>query len=74
MIPVLPFFFLGGVTAVIVAALVSFAAHFAVGAAKTLITGRSWLVSGGEMTLIGAAEGVVTYLIGIGIAPFTAGG
>jgi hypothetical protein len=31
-------------------------------------------VSGGEMTLIGAAEGVVTYLIGIGIAPFTAGG
>ena len=73
MIPVIPFFFLGGFTAVILAAVVSLIAHFAVGAAKTLVTGRSILISGGEMTLIGAVEGVVTYGIGILISPVTSG-
>ncbi|HEY8885446.1 MAG TPA: VIT1/CCC1 transporter family protein [Chloroflexota bacterium] len=72
MIPVLPFFFLGGLTAVIVAAFVSLVAHFAVGASKTLVTGRNPFVSGGEMTIVGAVEGVVTYLIGILISPVTA--
>jgi VIT1/CCC1 family predicted Fe2+/Mn2+ transporter len=66
---VLPFFFLGGITAVIVAAIVSLAAHFAVGAAKTLVTGRSIWVSGGEMTIVGAAEGLITYLIGTLVSP-----
>jgi VIT1/CCC1 family predicted Fe2+/Mn2+ transporter/rubrerythrin len=69
MVPVLPFFFLGGITAVIVAAIVSLAAHFAVGAAKTLVTGRSIWVSGGEMTIVGAAEGLITYLIGTLVSP-----
>ena len=64
-IPVIPFFFLNGVTAVIVAAAVSLAAHFAVGAAKSLITVRSWWSSGLEMTIVGAVEGAVTYGIGI---------
>jgi vacuolar iron transporter family protein len=66
-IPVLPFFFLSGYPAVIVAATVSLLAHFAVGAAKSLITIRSWWASGLEMTLVGAVEGAVTYLIGIAI-------
>jgi VIT1/CCC1 family predicted Fe2+/Mn2+ transporter/bacterioferritin (cytochrome b1) len=66
-IPVLPFFFMAGVPAILVAAVISLAAHFAVGAAKSLITIRSWWSSGLEMTLIGAIEGVVTYTIGIGI-------
>ncbi|MGA2250586.1 VIT1/CCC1 transporter family protein [Terracidiphilus sp.] len=71
-IPVIPFFFLSGVTAIIVAAIVSLIAHFAVGAAKSLITVRSWWSSGLEMTLVGAIEGAVTY--GIGILLGTAGG
>ena len=66
-IPVVPFFFLNGYPAVIVAAVVSLLAHFAVGAAKSLITIRSWWASGLEMTFVGAVEGVVTYFIGIAI-------
>ena len=67
LIPVLPFFFMAGYPAVIVAAAVSLVAHFAVGAAKSLVTIRSWWSSGLEMTVIGAVEGVVTYVIGIGL-------
>jgi VIT1/CCC1 family predicted Fe2+/Mn2+ transporter/rubrerythrin len=64
-IPVIPFFFLNGITAVVAAAVISLAAHFAVGAAKSLITVRSWWASGLEMTAVGAVEGAVTYGIGI---------
>lgn len=64
-IPVIPFFFMQGIPAVIAAAAVSLAAHFVVGAAKSLITVRSWWSSGLEMTLVGAVEGAVTYGIGI---------
>jgi vacuolar iron transporter family protein len=65
LIPIVPFFFLTGYPAVVVAAVVSLLAHFAVGAAKSLITIRSWWSSGLEMTFVGAIEGVVTYVIGI---------
>ena len=65
MIPVIPFFFMHGVPAVIAAAIVSLIAHFAVGAAKSLITVRSWWSSGLEMTVVGAVEGAVTYGIGL---------
>jgi VIT1/CCC1 family predicted Fe2+/Mn2+ transporter len=41
LIPIIPFFFMAGIPAVIVAAIVSLIAHFAVGAAKSLITIRS---------------------------------
>ena len=64
-IPIIPFFFLSGIDAVIAAAVISLAAHFAVGAAKSLITVRSWWSSGFEMTVVGAVEGAVTYGIGI---------
>ena len=64
-IPVIPFFFMQGVPAVIAAAIISLIAHFAVGAAKSLITVRSWWSSGLEMTVVGALEGAVTYGIGI---------
>jgi len=63
-IPIIPFFFLHGFPAIITAAIISLIAHFAVGAAKTLITVRSWWSSGLEMTAVGAVEGVVTYFIG----------
>ncbi|HEU5350430.1 MAG TPA: VIT1/CCC1 transporter family protein [Terracidiphilus sp.] len=64
-IPIIPFFFMSGVPAIVAAAIVSLAAHFAVGAAKSLITVRSWWASGLEMTIVGAVEGAVTYGIGI---------
>jgi VIT1/CCC1 family predicted Fe2+/Mn2+ transporter/rubrerythrin len=63
-IPIVPFFFMQGIDAVAAAAIVSLAAHFAVGAAKSLITVRSWWASGLEMTVVGALEGAVTYGIG----------
>jgi len=66
-IPIIPFFFMHGIPAVIAAAIVSLIAHFAVGAAKSLVTVRSWWSSGMEMTLVGAAEGIVTYIVGIGL-------
>ncbi len=64
-IPIVPFFFLSGYTAIIIAAVVSLVAHFAVGAAKTLVTGRSWVYSGTEMTVVGAIEAVITYGLGL---------
>ncbi len=63
-IPIVPFFFLSGYLAIIVAAAVSLIAHFAVGAAKTLVTGRSWVYSGTEMTVVGAIEAVITFGLG----------
>ena len=64
-IPILPFFFMSGVPAVVAAAVISLAAHFAVGAAKSLITVRTWWSSGLEMTVVGAVEGAITYGIGL---------
>lgn len=64
-VPIIPFFFLTGYTAVIVAAVISLIAHFAVGAAKSLVTVRSWWSSGLEMTAVGAIEGVITYGLGV---------
>ncbi len=64
-IPVLPFFWLQGTTAVIIAAAVSIVAHFLVGAAKSLVTLRTWWTAGLEMTLAGVIVGGVTYLCGL---------
>jgi predicted membrane protein (TIGR00267 family) len=72
-IPIVPFFFLNGLPAVIVAAVISLLAHFAVGAAKSMITIRSWWASGLEMTWIGALEGVVTYMIGMALGKLGGG-
>lgn len=64
-IPIIPFFFMSGLNAVIASFVVSIAAHFAVGAVKSLITIRSWWMSGFEMTLVGVIEAVVTYSLGL---------
>jgi len=58
---------MAGIPAIVAAAVISLVAHFAVGAAKSLVTIRSWWASGLEMTVIGAIEGVVTYAIGLGL-------
>lgn len=63
-IPVLPFFFSGGTTAVVASAALSAAALFVIGAAITLLTGRSVLFSGTRQLLIGLAAAALTYGIG----------
>ena len=64
-IPVIPFFFVGGVTGVVMAFTLSLLAHFAVGAAKSLFTLRSWWSSGFEMTVAGIIVGGATYGLGL---------
>lgn len=64
-VPVLPFFWLQGTTAVLAAAVVSLVAHFLVGAAKSLVTLRTWWAAGLEMTLAGIVVGTVTYAAGL---------
>jgi VIT1/CCC1 family predicted Fe2+/Mn2+ transporter/rubrerythrin len=68
-VPILPFFFTTGVTALIISAVISTVAHFAVGASKVLVTGRSWLKSGTEMTVVGLGEAATTYAIGLLVSP-----
>jgi len=68
-IPIIPFFFLQGTAAILLAAVISLAAHFAVGAAKSLITTRSWWASGLEMTIVGVLSGIVTYGVGVIAGP-----
>lgn len=63
-LPILPFFVLRGTPALLAAAVIGVAAHFAVGAAKSLITSRSWWASGFEMTVIGFLTGGVTFALG----------
>jgi VIT1/CCC1 family predicted Fe2+/Mn2+ transporter/rubrerythrin len=67
-IPVLPFIWMTGTPAIVVAGVVSLIAHFAVGAAKSLFTLRSWWSSGLEMTLAGVIVGGATYAIGLAFA------
>ena len=64
-IPIIPFFFVGGFEAVVIAFVVSIAAHFLVGASKSLITARPWWSSGLEMTFVGILEAAVTYSLGL---------
>jgi VIT1/CCC1 family predicted Fe2+/Mn2+ transporter/rubrerythrin len=64
-IPVIPFFFTTGTPAIIAAAIVSLVAHFLVGAAKSLVTLRSWWSAGLEMTLAGVIVGGALYVIGL---------
>jgi vacuolar iron transporter family protein len=64
-IPLIPFFFTTGYPAVIASLTISILAHFIVGAAKSLVTTRSWWASGLEMTMVGIVAGVVTYTLGV---------
>ena len=63
-LPIVPFAFLSGNTAVGVALAVSALGLFGIGAAITLLTGRSVLLSGARQLTFGAAAFVVTYGIG----------
>ena len=63
-VPLIAYFFLDGLAAVLASAGLSIVALFAIGVAKTLFTGLSWLRSGLEMVGIGLFATVITYLIG----------
>jgi VIT1/CCC1 family predicted Fe2+/Mn2+ transporter len=71
-IPVLPFFALGGLAAVTASLGLSAAAMFAIGAGTTLFTGRGVVFSGLRQLAIGVAAAGVTYgigkLIGVSLA------
>ncbi|MHB8629837.1 MAG: VIT1/CCC1 transporter family protein [Aggregatilineales bacterium] len=68
-VPIIPFFFLEGIKGIVLAAIISLIAHFAVGAAKSLITTRSWWASGLEMTVVGILAGTITYVVGVIAGP-----
>jgi vacuolar iron transporter family protein len=66
-IPVIPFMITTGTVAIVAAAVISLVAHFLVGAAKSLVTLRSWWAAGLEMTLAGVIVGGATYLVGLAL-------
>lgn len=63
-IPVLPFLFLGGQTAIWTSFIVAMLAHFGVGAMRTFFTGRGALRSGFDMFVVGLGVAVVGYWVG----------
>ncbi|MGH9144495.1 MAG: VIT1/CCC1 transporter family protein [Vicinamibacterales bacterium] len=67
-IPIIPFFFAVGMPAVVASFVISTAAHFFVGAAKSLVTTRTWWASGAEMTVVGIVEAAITYGLGFAFA------
>jgi VIT1/CCC1 family predicted Fe2+/Mn2+ transporter len=66
-VPVIPFIFMTGTVAIILAAVISLAGHFLVGAAKSLVTLRTWWSAGLEMTLAGLIVGGATFLVGLSL-------
>jgi vacuolar iron transporter family protein len=66
-VPVIPFFFTTGTVAIVLAAVISLVAHFLVGAAKSLVTLRTWWSAGLEMTLAGIIVGGATFLVGLSL-------
>jgi VIT1/CCC1 family predicted Fe2+/Mn2+ transporter len=71
-LPVLPFFFTGGMQAILISVGLSAAGLFIIGAAITLFTGRSVWFSGFRQVLFGLAAAAVTFgigkLIGVNVA------
>jgi VIT1/CCC1 family predicted Fe2+/Mn2+ transporter len=63
-IPIVPFFFLEHGSAVWASLTISMLAHFAIGAARSLFTGRSVWASGRDMFVVGFGVAAVGYGIG----------
>jgi VIT1/CCC1 family predicted Fe2+/Mn2+ transporter/rubrerythrin len=63
-IPIAPFLVMPHGPAVWVSLAISMTAHFGIGAARSLFTGRGILVSGRDMFLVGFGVAAVGYLIG----------
>ncbi len=69
-IPVFPFIFASGLTAVSISVGLSILGLFGIGAAITILTGRSVWASGSRQVIIGLAAAAITFAIGrlIGVA------
>ena len=63
-IPVFPFFFTTGTTAIAISFAVSMLSHFLVGAARSIFTGRSIFRSGFDMFVVGLGVAVIGYIVG----------
>ena len=63
-IPILPYIFLNGKTALITAVSLSFISIFLLGSMKSRFTQKNWLISGVEMLVIGMLATAVAYFIG----------
>jgi vacuolar iron transporter family protein len=63
-IPILPFLVMSHGPAIWVSLAISMAAHFGIGAARSLFTGRGIWVSGRDMFVVGFGVAAVGYLIG----------
>jgi VIT1/CCC1 family predicted Fe2+/Mn2+ transporter len=68
LLPVFPFFILEGRGAIVLAFVVAMAAHFLVGAARSVFTGRGLIRSGFDMFVVGLGVAVVGYVAGDWIA------
>jgi len=68
-IPIVPFFFTSGYSAILLSFAISTLAHFIIGAAKTVVTGLSPWRSGAEMTIVGLGEALITYGLGLLFGP-----
>ena len=63
-IPVAPFLFTSGTTAIWISFSLAMFSHFAVGAARSLFTGRGLIRSGFDMFVVGLGVAGVGYLVG----------
>lgn len=63
-LPLIPYFLMIPKSALLPSVIIGMLTLFITGMAKTLITKRSWIKSATEMTAIGFAVFIVTYLIG----------
>ena len=72
-VPVIPYLVGGGTGALVASVGLSLVALFVVGAAVSLLTGRSFLFSGARQLGIGVAAATITYLIGSFIGVSVAG-
>ena len=64
LIPVAPFLFASGTTAMVLSFAVSMLSHFAVGAARSVFTGRGVIRSGMDMLIVGLGVATVGYFVG----------
>jgi vacuolar iron transporter family protein len=67
-IPVLPFFFGSGLTPIIWSFTLAMLSHFAVGAARSIFTGRGIIRSGFDMFIVGLGVAAVGYFVGERVA------
>lgn len=67
LLPVLPWIFVGGVTAVVASGVLAAIGLFAAGAATSLFSGKPVLLTGGRMLVLGLLGSAITYGIGAAI-------